>query len=319
SGGARFVGQRVARHEDARFLTGRGTFVDDIVLPDTLHAAFVRSDIARGTIASVDSAAAAAMPGVVAVFTASDLNPLVREWWVDFEGPEGAARPFRLLADRDVRFVGEPMAMVAADSRYRAEDAAEAVEVDIDPLPAIVDVEHAVDGGAPLVHPHLESNVALEVPAVGNPDLDAVFSSAPRVFTATYRQHRYACVPMETRGTLASWDPFRQELTVWISTQGPHAVRGLLSRIMGVDDSRIRVIMPDVGGAFGQKMWPRPEELAVAFATQRLGRPVKWIEDRRENLLCGEHAREDHATVSFAPAHAAPLLAPQPAFPPSAR
>ena len=300
SGAARFVGQRVPRHEDARFLTGRGVFVDDIVLPGTLHAAFVRSDIARGTITSVDIAAAAGMPGVVAVFTAPELNPLVREWWVDFEGPEGASRPFRLLADHDARFVGEPIAMVVADSRYQAEDALEAVEVDVDPLPAIVDVERALDDGVPPVHPDRESNLVLELPTIGTGDVDAVFAAAPRVLTETYRQHRYACVPMETRGTLASWDPYRQELTVWISTQGPHGVRGLLSRIMGIDDSRIRVIMPDVGGAFGQKMWPRPEELAVAFATHRLGRPVKWIEDRRENLLCGEHAREDHASVSFA-------------------
>src|SRR2546430_421954 len=219
SGAARFVGQRVPRHEDARFLTGRGAFVDDIALPGTLHAAFVRSDVARGTITSVDIASAAGMPGVVAVFTASELNPLVREWWVDFEGPEGASRPFRLLADHDARFVGEPIAMVVADSRYQAEDALEAVEVDLDPRPAIVDVERALDDGVPPVHPDRESNLVLELPTIGAGDVDAVFAAAPRVFTETYRQHRYACVPMETRGTLASWDPYRQELTDRKSTR----------------------------------------------------------------------------------------------------
>jgi carbon-monoxide dehydrogenase large subunit len=298
--GARFVGQRVPRHEDVRFLTGRGTYVDDLLPPGTLHVAFARSHLARGLITSVDTSYAGSLPGVAAVLIAADLNHLVREWWVDQEGPEGQARPFRLLAEGDVRFVGEPIAMVVADSRYRAEDAAEAVEIDIDPLPAIVDVERALDDGVPVVHPQLKSNIFTEIPAADNPGLDTVFAAAPRVFTQTFRQHRYCCVPMETRGIVADWDPFKQELIVRIATQGPWAALGLLSRAMGIDQSQIRVIMPDVGGAFGQRMWPRPEEIATALAARRLGRPVKWVQDRRENLMCDEQAREDQATVSFA-------------------
>ena len=165
TGGARFVGQRVARSEDARFLTGRGRYVDDVFLPGTLHVAFARSDLPHGTIASIDVAAAAAMPGVVAVLLASDVNTLVRDWLVDGEGPElGWTRPFRVLADGDVRLVGEPIAIVVADSRYRAEDAVEAIEIDIEPRPAVVDVERALDD-APLVHPGSDSNLLFALPA----------------------------------------------------------------------------------------------------------------------------------------------------------
>jgi aerobic carbon-monoxide dehydrogenase large subunit len=298
--GGRFVGQRVLRHEDARFVTGTGRYLDDIVLPGTLHVAFARSHVARGRLRGVDTTAAVEVPGVVAVLTAADLNHLVHEWWTDLEGPDGQSRRFRLFADGDVRFVGEPVAMVVADSRYIAEDAVELVEIDIDPETPVVDPVRAADDGAPLVHPELGSNVLLEIPAIEIPAVESVFASARHAFTETFRQHRYACVPMETRGILASWDPAGRQLTVWLSTQGQYAARGVLARVLGVPEAEIRVIMPDVGGAFGQKMFPHPEELAVAFATRRLGRPVKWIEDRQENLLCGEHAREDQATMSFA-------------------
>jgi carbon-monoxide dehydrogenase large subunit len=297
----RFVGQRIPRHEDLRFLTGRGTYIDDILPEGTLHVAFARSPVARGTITSVDASGAAAMPGVAAVLTASDLNHLVKEWWVDQETPEqGQARLFRLFADGDVRYVGEPIAMVVAESRYLAEDAAEVVEIDIDPLPPVVDPERALDDGAPVVHRELTSNIYHEVPAREDPALDAVLAAAPRVFTQTYRQHRYCCVPMETRGIVASWDHFTRELTVRISTQSPWAALGLLSRALGLDESQVQVIMPDVGGAFGQKMWPKAEEIATAFASRRLGRPVKWVQDRRENLMSDEQAREDQATFTLA-------------------
>ena len=298
--GGRFVGQRVPRHEDVRFITGTGQYVDDVVLRGTLHVAFARSDAARGRLTAVDTKAAADLPGVVAVLTAADLNHLVREWWTDFEGPNGQSRQFRLFADGDVRFVGEAVAMVVAESRYIAEDAVELVEIDIEPETPVVDPGHAATAVAPPVHPELGSNVLLELPPVENPAVESAFSSAPHVFTETFHQHRYACVPMETRGILASWDAAGRELTVWVSTQGQFAAQGLIGRVLGIPEAQIRVIMPDVGGAFGQKMFPHPEELAVAFATRQLGRPVKWIEDRRENLLCGEHAREDRATISFA-------------------
>jgi carbon-monoxide dehydrogenase large subunit len=297
---SRFVGQRVARREDARFLTGTGRYVDDIALPGMLHAAFCRSDLARGRIVSVDATEAVAIPGIAAVFVATDLNPLVHDFLVDGEAAQGGHRPFRLLADGDVRYAGEPVAMVVADSRYRAEDAVDAIQVEIEPLPPVLDVDAALGDDAPLVHPTSRSNVYQEIPAPPTPDLDAVLASAPVRVTETFRQHRYATVPMETRGIVASWEPFQHELTVWISTQGPHGVRSLLARALDIDDTQIRVIMPDVGGAFGLKMNPRPEEIAVVLASRRLGRPVKWIQDRRENLVADDHARDDQATVTMA-------------------
>jgi carbon-monoxide dehydrogenase large subunit len=298
--GARFVGQRVARQEDARFLTGRGQYVDDIFLPNTLHVAFARSDVARGNLVSIDTSAAAEMPGVVAVYTAADLNHLVQDHLVDGEGSLHANRPFRVLADTDVRCVGEPIAMVVAESRYAAEDAVDVIQIEIESFPPVLVSERALDDDAPVVHPGTESNLYAEVPSVDNPELEQVFASAPVVVTETFKQHRYATVPMETRGILASWEPYRDELTIWISTQGPHGVRSLAARALGLDDSQVRVIMPDVGGAFGLKMNPRPEELATVVATRLLGRPVKWIQDRRENLLVDDHARDDQATVTMA-------------------
>lgn len=266
-----------------------------------LHVAFSRSPTARGTITSLCTAGARSAPGVAAVFTGGDLNGQVKDIWMDFEGPDGASqRPFRILALGDVRFAGEAVAMVVAQSRYMAEDAADAVEIEIDPLPPVVEMDSALRDNAPLVHPDLGTNVAAELPLPDRAELEVVLSQAAHVVTRTFEQHRYACVPMETRGIVATWDPFRAEMTVWLSTQGPHGVRTFLARALGLADRQVRVIMPDVGGAFGQKMFPVAEELAVAFAAKRLGRPVKWIEDRRENLLAGLHAREDRVTLTFA-------------------
>jgi len=298
--GARFVGQRVARREDARFLTGHGQYVDDVTVPGMLHVAFARSDVARGTITSVDTAAAAAMPGVVAVLVASDLNDLVLDFLVDGEARAGFTRPFRVLADGDVRFVGDPIAVVVAESRYLAEDAIDALDIVVEPLEAVVDLERALDDDAPLVHPERSSNLLYEVPGGDTAAFDEAVASAPVVVTETFRQHRYTTVPMETRGIVASWEPGTEELRVWTSTQGPHGARSQLARLLGIGDSQIRVVMPDVGGSFGLKMHPSREEIAVVLATRRLGRPVKWIQDRRENLMADHHAREDDVTFTMA-------------------
>ncbi|HET9078438.1 MAG TPA: xanthine dehydrogenase family protein molybdopterin-binding subunit [Acidimicrobiales bacterium] len=300
--GMRYVGQRVVRREDPRLVTGHGTYVDDLPARDALHVAFVRSNVARGRIVHLDTAAALEVPGVVAALTAADLNGLVREEWLDYEGPPGPGprREFRLLADGDVRFVGEPVVMVLAESRYAAEDGAELVDLEVDPQPPVVRMEDAVAPGAPLVHPHRSSNVAGRITPPEDPELDAVFASAAHVVTETFDQHRYTCVPLETRGILASWDPFRAQMQVWVSTQGPHGVRTQLARVLGLGEHQVRVVMPDVGGGFGQKMFLVPEEIGVPLASRLVGRPVKWIEDRRENLMSGQHAREDRVSVSFA-------------------
>ena len=298
--GARFVGQRVARKEDARFLTGRGQYVDDVVLPGMLHAAFARSDVARGTITSIDTTAAAAVPGVVRVLVASDLNHLVKDYLVDGEDRAGFNRPFRILAEGDVRFVGDPIALVVAESRYVAEDAIEVLDIVVEPDAPVVDPDRALDDDAPLVHPEAGSNLLYELPGGDTSAFDAAAASAPVVVTERFTQHRYTTVPLETRGIVASWEPATEELAVWTSTQGPHGARSQLARLLGVDDSQVRVVMPDVGGSFGLKMHPSREEMGVVLATRMLGRPVKWIQDRRENLMSDHHAREDFVTLTVA-------------------
>ena len=304
---ARFVGQRVARHEDARFLTGRGQYVDDIPLPGALHAAFARSDVARGGSSLSTRKRRRRSP-------ASSRSTSHRTLLISCTTTRSttsrrvASGHSGCLAEGDVRCVGEPIAMVIADSRYHAEDALDAIVVDIDVEEPVVDPVRALDANAPLVQPNATSNVYGVVPAAENGALEQVLASAPVVLTETFRQHRYSTVPMETRGILASWDRVREELTVWISTQGPHGVRGQMARVLGIEDSQVHVIMPDVGGAFGLKMHPHPEELATVVASKLLGRPVKWIQDRRENLIADEQARDDQATVTMAAAADGTLL-----------
>jgi carbon-monoxide dehydrogenase large subunit len=289
----------VARQEDARFLTGRARYVDDITLPEMLHVAFVRSHVAKGRITGIDVADARKVPGVVAVLVAEDLDPVLHDHRVDDEPPH-KDRPFRLLASGEVRCVGEPVAMVIADSRYQAEDGVDAVVLDIDDEPPLIDPERAVDPASPLVHAELDSNVYSEFPSAATDAVADVLAAAPVVVTETFRQHRYLTVPMETRGIVASWDARREDLSIWISTQGPHGVRAQMARALDVDDSQVRVVAPDVGGAFGLKMHPGREELATVLATRWLGRPLKWIQDRRENLMADEHPRGDRATVTMA-------------------
>ncbi|HEY6317210.1 MAG TPA: xanthine dehydrogenase family protein molybdopterin-binding subunit [Acidimicrobiia bacterium] len=298
----RFVGQAVRRREDPRLLTGQGSYVDDVVVPGMLHAAFVRSDLAHAGIARLDVDAARAVPGVRAVFTAADLNPHVRTMQPTmFQGdpPPMPCAPLRPLAERDVRFVGDPIALVVAESRYLAEDAAELVEVDYEPLPAVVDAERAAEDTT-LVHPELGSNVAVRIESPPAPDLDAVFAAAPHVVTETLVQHRHTNVPMETRGVLASYTPATGELDVWLSTQSPHEARQACARALGIPEHQVRVQAHDVGGGFGQKFFTQREELTVIAAAHRLGRAVKWIEDRRENLIAANHARADRVTVRLA-------------------
>jgi len=242
------------------------------------------------------------------VYTAAGLNEPGRPFWKTMTGPDpGTGQPpHRLLAEGDVRFTGDVMALVVAESRYLAEDGAELVDVDIDPLPPVLDPAAAAgkgDGEAgrvPLVHPELGTNVADELPAAPRPDVDAVFASAAHVITETFGQHRYLPVPMETRGLVASWDRWSDRLELVISGQGAHEVRLFYSRYFGIPEDRIRVLMGDVGGSFGQKVFPVNDEIAVVAAARKLGRPVKWIEDRSENLIAGGHARDQSMRVSFA-------------------
>ena len=299
----RFVGQKVLRREDPRLLTGTGHYVDDVVVPGMLHGAFVRSDLARGRITRLDVDAARELPGVHAVLTGADLNPgLGNMQPTMFAGPTplSPCPPLTPLADGDVRFVGDPIALVVAESRYVAEDACELIEVDYDPMPPVVDTVRAMTETEHLVHPELGSNIAMQVPSPPDPELDAIFDTAAHVVTETLVQHRHTNVPMETRGVVASFTPSSGELDVCISSQNPHEVRQVCSRMLGVPEQLVRVRIGDVGGGFGQKYFCQRDELAVIAAARKLGRSVKWIEDRRENLIASNHARADRITVSMA-------------------
>lgn len=298
--GARFVGQSVLRREDPRLLSGRGRYTDDIRVPGMVHAAFLRSNIARGTIEQLDVTAAQQAEGVVAVLTAADLNGIAGLMYPTMFLDEtlGPNAPVRPLADGDVRFVGEPIAIVVATDRYLAEDACELIDVEIVPLPPIVDPESALDTDE-LVHPERSSNVAGQV-EVPNPAVDAAIDQAAHVVTETFYQQRQSQAPMETRGIVAQWDPFAESLTVWMSGQMPHEAKLMFARVLAVPEHCVRVVQHDVGGGFGQKSFVNREELVVGLASRVLAMPIKWIEDRRENLIAASHARWDRLEVTMA-------------------
>lgn len=296
---ARFVGQSVKRREDRRLLTGHGRYVDDISLPGQLHIAFLRSDVASGAIRRLDISAAQAVEGVTAVLTAEDLNPGSGPLWATMMGPDAGGPPLRPLAGDDVRFVGDPIAMVVATSRYVAEDACELIEVDIEERPAAASLEEAMAEGAPVVHPELGTNV-IESPRPPDPELDEILAGAAHVVTRTFAMTRTTNVPMEARGMVAAWDAYAEELRIWPATQSPHEIKAFASRVVGVPEHRVRVEMGDVGGGFGQKMFPTREEACVLLAAKALGRPVKWIEDRRENLIAANQARHEITTMTMA-------------------
>ena len=296
----RFVGERVRRVEDRRILTGRGKYVDDVQLPNMVHAAFVRSPFPHARIQRIDIDAALASPSVVAVLSGEDLRGLSHPI-TSAVLPLGPKWPtFYPLATDKVRFVGDLVAMVIAESRYEAEDACELVEVDYDPLPAVASYSDALDPDRPPLFDDLGDNVlaANEVATFG--DVDAAFAEADRVLTVTLQQHRVANVPMETRGAVADYDPSSGELTYYASTQNPHGLRMQLANTIGHPMERLRVLANDVGGAFGLKGNVAREDFCVAVASKKLSRPVKWIEDRSEHLLASGHAREETAEAQVA-------------------
>lgn len=295
----RFVGQSVLRREDPRLLTGRASFVDDVSVAGMVHAAFVRSHVAAGDIAHLDVTAARALDGVVAVLTAADLNAAAGSLQPTIQLDDPSNAPLRALADADVRFVGEPVAVVIARSRAIAEDGCDLVEVDIDPTPAVVDAVAALAPGAPLVHRERESNLAQEMPVL-LPQYDEAKAQATHVVRATFGQHRQTPSPMETRGIVAIANPASGELHCHLSTQNPHEAKLVLARATSTPEHLVRVSARDVGGGFGQKFMLQRDEVVIALAAKHLGRAVKWIEDRRENLIASTHARTDITTVELA-------------------
>jgi len=299
AGAARYSGTRVARIEDARLLTGHGTYVDDISFPGMLHACFVRSPFARAAIRGIDTTAARALPGVRAVFTASDLNCDVREQWHTAVGRASPETPRPPLADDEVRFVGDPVVLVVAESLAVAEDAAELVDVDYEPLPAVVDYTTA-EGVEALVHQSHGSNVIGELGGLPASKLDGVFAEAAHVVSDSIFQQAHAPVPMEGRGLIVHHAATTGELMIYSATQSPHEVRLFCSRLLGMPEHRIRVVARDTGGGFGQKIMVQRDEMCLMLAAPKVGAPVKWVEDRRDNLLAAGQARHEHADVAMA-------------------
>jgi len=297
----RYVGSPVKRSEDPRILTGRGQYVDDILPSGTLYAAFVRSPFAHGRITRVDTSAAREAPGVAAVITGEELAAFTVPGPIGMAALMGGGGPaFSLLCTDKVRLVGDPIAIVVAESRYLAEDACELVEVEIDPLRAIASAAAALDPDNPPVFEDLGSNILVRSEPVVYGDVDGAFARADRVITAHLSQHRHQNVPMEGRGIVAEFDPGSGQLTVHVAAQGVQIVRTVLSRTLGLDPEDVRVLAGDIGGSFGLKMGVSREELAVAAAAKHLGRPVKWIEDRNENLTVSGQAREESFDVEMA-------------------
>ena len=296
TGAARYIGERVLRKEDPRLLTGRGQFVDDIALPGMLHVAFARSGIARGRIVSIDTALARDIPGVHAIFTQADLAALPFTMQTFFLVPNDV--PTTPLADGRVCYVGEPLALVVADSRALAEDAAALIEVEYDEEDPVVTLADARAG--PPVHPGTESNISAQMgDDEPDPDFEATLAGAAHLVSHFVSHQRISQSPMETRGVVATRDG-PEELTLYITCQSPHMIARWVSMAMGLPQAAIRVIAKDVGGSFGLKNHPWKEESAVIIAAMLLGRPLKWIEDRYENLIAANQCREAEMNLRIA-------------------
>lgn len=308
--GQRYIGRSMIRKEDPKLLTGLSQYIGDLAFPGLLEVAFLRSDLAHAKI-SVDVSGALEQPGVVDAVCGRDLIGKVKnlpgtqmslsEAWkqaVDgfsFDSPENPAMPYDM-----VHYSGQIVAAVAAESRYAAEDALDAIKVDYEPLPVVVDPEEALNPGAPLVHSQMTSNVHSEV-KVSKGDFETAYANAPHKLSERIHHHRYTGTPMEGRGVIAIYDHSNDTLTVWSSTQVVHLVRRNIAALLGMPEARVRVLAPDVGGGFGQKCLAFPEEIVVAYLARKLGRPIRWVEDRREHFYSTTHARDKihHVDVAF--------------------
>lgn len=310
SQGSSYVGRSVPRREDRRLLTGRGQFVADLKFPNTLHVAFVRSQQAHARIRSVDLGRAKAAPGVVYAISGPELIALLppvpdtqlslpRKWTTQvqhtFLNPQ---QP--LLAHDKVRHVGEAVAVILAESRYQAEDAAELVTVDLEPLPAVVDPEAALAPSAPVIHDTYGTNQIGEF-RICKGDVEAALAKAPHRLKRRFYHHRYAAIPMECRGVVSIYDDRADSVTVWSSCQVVHWLQKELSTVLKMPESRIRAVALDVGGGFGVKGHVYPEELLIPFLARELNRPVRWIEDRHEHFLSACHSRDQihHVEAGF--------------------
>jgi aerobic carbon-monoxide dehydrogenase large subunit len=296
---ARYVSQSVKRKEDPPLLMGRAHFMGDLRLPGLLAVKFLRSLHAHARLVAIDVTRALALPGVEAVVTGADLAPTTRPIRAAMSGAGYHESAWPPLAQGKVRFAGEPVVAVVATDQYRAEDALDLIDVTYEPLPVVAGAESAMRAGAALVHDEVPGNILFHTHFENGP-VQQAFESAEIRIAETFRHARCSSSPMEGRGVMAMLDPVDGMLTVWASTQTPHLLRSGLAESLGVADSRLRVLCPAVGGGFGPKMHMYPEDVVVAELARRLRRPVRWIEDRRENLLASAQARDhvNHVEVA---------------------
>jgi aerobic carbon-monoxide dehydrogenase large subunit len=294
-----YFGRAMKRVEDPRLIKGIATYVDDLKLPGVLHAEFVRSPHAHAKILSIKTDAAKELPGVVGVFTGADINDKVGMVPCAAPLPGGKTINHMVLAGTRAYFVGHPVAVVVAETRTIARDALELVEVDYEPLPAVIDPEKGLEEGSPLTHPELGTNIAFKwsLPAS---DVDGAFKEADKVLKLRVVQPRLTPMAIEPRGCAASWHAGESSLTFWSSTQVPHYVRTLLPGLIHIPENKLRVVAPEVGGGFGSKLNLYAEEVVVSHLAMRLDRPIKWIEGRRENAAATIHGRDQIADYEIA-------------------
>ncbi len=304
----KLIGERVKRREDPRLIRGLGTYVDDLKIAGMKHIAFKRSDIAHGRITSIDTSAAEQMDGVEAVFTGADIAKIL--------APMPIATPFpspehRAVAVDIVRFAGEPVALVVASDRYAARDAADAIVVKYDPLPAVVDLEMAMTGQPAVIHPDFKNNlavalvpsgtgVAADLSSVDDTAVNKAFADADVVISQRMVNHRLVPNAMEPRGVVAHWEPGKDTMTIWSSTQNPHILKTMIAAMNGIGQHQVRAIAPEVGGGFGAKINIYAEEYVCSAVSKKLGLPIKWIEDRSEAFVATTHGRDILAYVDLA-------------------
>jgi len=292
---SKYVGQRIKRTEDPRLIKGLAHYVDDIRLPDTLHVAFVRSIYAHAKISGIDVTEAVKAPGVVAIYTGKDIAAKVGPVPCAAALPDLKVPDYRVLATDKALFVGHPIAAVVATDKYLARDAVDLISVDYDELPVVVDVEAAAKGG-PVIHEKFGNNIAYTLTS-GEGDIDAAMNAADHIVKQRMVHQRLAPIAMEGRGVLARYFPGEEELTLWSSTQIPHLMRTQVALMIGLGEHKLRVITPEVGGGFGSKLNVYAEEALISWISMQLGKPVKWIESRRENVQSTIHGRAQVGTV----------------------
>src|SRR5438874_2092664 len=300
--GETFFGKSIKRREDPRLVTGKGNYVDDVKVPFTTHAVFVRSPHAHARINGIDASAAKKLKVVLAVYTGKDLvsggvKPIPVAWLL----PGLKVPAFHPLATDRVRFMGQPVAVVIAETPYLARDAAELVEVDYGPQPAVADAAEALKPGAPAVHDDAPGNVCFKWSLGDKAATDKQFASAAKVVKQSFRNHRLIPNAIEPRACLASAQAGTGDITLWVTSQNPHVHRLIMAAfVLGIPEHKLRVISPDVGGGFGSKIFIYPEECVVTWASRALSRPVKWTAERRESFLTDAHGRDHYSDAEMA-------------------